>query len=155
MDEVSLFRLYLLRAMYLLIVVGFCVFILPGILHPRHPWELMQGVVNCMLVAFWILALFGLRYPLQMLPVLLWEFLWKAVWLVVVGLPAWQSGQMDADTQANAFACVFALLIPLVVPWRYVLAHYLMMPGDPWRARVGAEPGAEPPQRPLTGASMR
>jgi hypothetical protein len=95
----------------------------------------MEGVVNCMLVAFWVLALFGLRYPLQMLPVLLWEFMWKMVWLLVVGLPAWRSGQMDAATQANAFACIFALLIPLVLPWRYLLAHYLMRPGDPWTAR--------------------
>jgi hypothetical protein len=86
-----------------------------------------------------------------MLPVLLWEFLWKTVWLLVVGLPAWRSGQMDAATQANAFACAFALLIPLVLPWRYLLAHYLMMPGDPWRARAEAGPA----QRPLPGASMR
>jgi hypothetical protein len=151
MVEVSLFRLYLLRAMYVVIVVGFCFFLLPGILHPRHAWELMQGVVNCMLVAFWILALFGLRYPLQMLPVLLWEFLWKTMWLLVVGLPAWRSGQMDEATQANAFACIFVLLIPLVLPWRYLLAHYLLKAGDPWRARVAADPA----QRPLPGASMR
>ena len=151
MVEVSLFRLYLLRAMYLFIVAGFVVFIWPGILHHDHPWELMHGVVNCMLVAFWLLALFGLRYPLQMLPVLLWEFLWKMVWLLVIGLPAWRSGQMDAAMQANAFACIFALLIPLVLPWRYLLAHYLMLPGDRWRARADAGPA----QRPLPGASMR
>ena len=151
MVEVSLFRLYLLRAMYLFIVVGFGAFIWPGILRHQGPWELMQGVVNCMLVAFWTLALFGLRYPLQMLPVLLWEFVWKMVWLLAVGLPAWLGGQMDAANQANAFACVFALLIPLVVPWRYVFAHYVKKPGDPWRARLGAEPT----QRPAAGASMR
>jgi hypothetical protein len=57
MVEVSLFRLYLLRAMYLFIVAGFGVFIWPGILHHKGPWELMQGVVNCMLIAFWTLAI--------------------------------------------------------------------------------------------------
>jgi hypothetical protein len=146
MVEVSLFRLYLLRAMYLVIAVGFGIYILPGILHPKHAWELMQGIVNCMLVAFWVLALFGLRYPLQLLPMLLWEFVWKMVWLLAVGLPAWQGGQMDAATQANAFACIFALLIPLVVPWRYVLAHYVMKPGDPWNTGARRAPiarGAE------------
>jgi hypothetical protein len=54
------------------------------------------------------------------------------LWLLAVGLPAWLGGQMDEGMQANAFACIFALLIPLVVPWRYVLAHYVMKPGDPW-----------------------
>lgn len=105
MVHVSLFRLYLLRAMYLFIVVGFGMFIWPGILQHRGPWELMQSVVNCMLIAFWTLALFGLRYPLQMLPVLLWEFVWKMVWLGTVALP-----------------------------WRYLAAHYVTKAGDPWRA---------------------
>jgi hypothetical protein len=134
MVHVSLSRLYLLRAMYLFIVVGFGAFIWPGILHHEGPKELMQGVVDCMLIAFWTLALFGLRYPLQMLPVLMWEFVWKAVWLLSVALPAWQSGSMDAGTQANTFACFFALLIPFVMPWRYVFAHYVTKRGDPWRA---------------------
>jgi hypothetical protein len=35
--------------------------------------------------------------------------------------------------QANAFACAFALLIPLVLPWRYVIDRYLVKAGDPWR----------------------
>jgi hypothetical protein len=147
MVKVSLFRLYLLRAMYLLIVVGFCVYIWPGILRHRGPRELMDGVVDCMLIAFWTLSVFGLRYPLQMLPVLLWEFVWKTVWLLAIGLPAWLSGQMDAAMRANAFACIFVLLIPLVLPWRYLFAHYVLKAGDPWFA--------ERSQRPEAGASIR
>jgi hypothetical protein len=150
MVTVSLFRLYLLRAMYLFIVVGFGAFIWPGILRHQGPWELMQGVVNCMLIAFWTLAIFGLRYPLQMLPVLLWELLWKMGWLLTIGLPAWLSGTMDEGMQANAFACVFALLIPLVLPWRYLFAHYVTMAGDPWRGGP-----ARRAQRDPAGASMR
>jgi hypothetical protein len=68
------------------------------------------------------------------------------LWLLAVGLPAWLGGYMDEANQANAFACVFALLIPLVVPWRYVFAHYVRKPGDPWRAgsiRAPAMKGAE------------
>jgi hypothetical protein len=150
MVDVSLFRLYLLRAMYLFIVVGFGVFIWPGILRHQGPWPLMQGVVNCMLIAFWTLAIFGLRYPLQMLPVLLWEFLWKMVWLLTIGLPAWLSGTMDAAMQANAFACIFALLIPIVLPWRYLVARYLLGAGDRWRGQP-----AQRAQRDPAGASMR
>jgi hypothetical protein len=150
MVEVSLFRLYLLRAMYLFIVAGFVVFIWPGILHHKGPWELMQGVVNCMLIAFWTLSIFGLRYPLQMLPVLLWEFVWKMLWLLAVALPAWLGGGMDEATQANAFACVFALLIPFVLPWRYLVAHYLTRAGDPWRGERSQRAQCDP-----AGASMR
>lgn len=134
--DVSLPRLYALRAMYLFIVLGFGAAVLPNIVHPQHGWALMEGVVNCMLVSFWVLSALGLRYPLQMLPVLFWEFIWKALWLAVVAWPQYRSGHMDDGVVANAYACALAVLIPIVVPWRYVWAHYLKKAGDPWSRRV-------------------
>lgn len=98
MHEVSLFRLYLLRALYLLIIVGLGFMIWPDIIHHDKPWELMEGVVICMLAAFSALSILGLRYPLQMLPLLLWEMTWKCIWLLIVALPLWLSGYMDEET---------------------------------------------------------
>jgi len=105
MNDVSLFRLYLLRALYLLIVVGLGIVVWPGVIHHAKPWELMEGVVACMLAAFSALSVLGLRYPLQMLPLLLWELVWKAIWLLVVALPLWSAGQMDESTWSVASAC--------------------------------------------------
>lgn len=133
MNEVSLFRLYLLRALYLLIVVGLGIVVWPGVIHHQKPWELMEGVVACMLAAFSALSVLGLRYPLQMLPLLLWELVWKTIWLIVVALPLWSAGQMDEATRANASACLMVVILPFVIPWRYVFAHYVKKPGDRWR----------------------
>ncbi|MBV8657580.1 MAG: hypothetical protein JO142_07130 [Burkholderiales bacterium] len=119
--------------MYLFVVVGFCLAMWPGILHHSRPWEMMEGVETCMLIAFWLLSIIGLRYPLQMLPVLFWELVWKVIWLSCFALPAWQRGQMDGAMLANVIACSVAVLIPCVVPWRYVYAHYIQKPGEPWR----------------------
>lgn len=130
--EVSLLRLYLLRAMYLLIVVGLGIVVWPGIIHHSTPWTLNGGVVKCMLAAFSLLSLLGLRYPLQMLPVLLWELGWKAIWLAIVAYPAWAAGSMDAAMTATAIECMVAVLIPIVVPWRYVLARYVRAPAARW-----------------------
>ncbi|WP_084046594.1 hypothetical protein [Deinococcus hopiensis] len=44
---------------YLFTVVGFGMFIWPPILHHQDAWELMEGVVNCMMIAFWTPALLG------------------------------------------------------------------------------------------------
>ncbi|MES2319083.1 MAG: hypothetical protein V4631_16525 [Pseudomonadota bacterium] len=137
MDEASLLRLHLLRAMYLLIVVGLGLVLWPGIIHHTKPWGLMQGAVNCMLAAFSLLSLLGLRYPLQMLPVLLWELLWKTIWLLIVALPAWSSGQMDADTAEMLPTILVGMLIPFVIPWRHVFTHYLRKPAERWRAGEG------------------
>lgn len=134
MNEVSLFRLYLLRAMYLLVVVGLGIVVWPGVVHHTEPWELMEGVVACMLAAFSALSVLGLRYPLQMLPLLLWELTWKAIWLLVVAVPLWSAGSMDPATWNTAAACLWVIIIPFVIPWPYVLTHYFRKPGDRWRS---------------------
>jgi hypothetical protein len=130
---VSLLHLYLLRALYLLVVVGLGVTVWPGVLHPGPPRELMEGVVGCMLAAFSALCVLGLRHPLQMLPLLLWELLWKSIWLATIALPQWQAGRLDAGTEATAIACLLVVVFPFAVPWRYVFERYLRMPGESWR----------------------
>jgi hypothetical protein len=133
MTQVSVLRLYALRAGYLLLVVGLGMVIWPGIIHHEKPWTLMQGVVHCMLAAMSALAILGLRYPLQMLPLLFFEVAWKLLWLIVVALPLWSAHQMDADTLETANDCLLVVVFLIVIPWPYVFANYVMKPGDRWR----------------------
>ena len=56
MSEVSTFRLYLLRATYLLIVVGLGFVIWPGIIHHTNAWALRYGVQASLLAAVSALA---------------------------------------------------------------------------------------------------
>ncbi|MES2069086.1 MAG: hypothetical protein V4488_01970 [Pseudomonadota bacterium] len=137
MNEVSSFRLYLLRALYLLVVVGLGTQVWPDVIHHAQSWKLMQGVVACMLAAFSLLCMLGLRYPLLMLPILLWELLWKTLWLAIVALPQWWAGHIDEAIQPNLFACSFVVLVYIAIPWRYVLTHYVKTPGDRWRLSSG------------------
>lgn len=135
MNEVPLFRLYVLRAMYLFIVVGLGVYLWPGVLKPDRHWELMEGQATCMLAAFSLLCAVGIRYPLQMLPVLLWEVLWKTLWLVLVPLPQWMSGHVDESIKPTIVAVSLVVLVYLAIPWRYVFVHYVRVGGDRWGAR--------------------
>lgn len=142
MPEVSTFRLYLLRATYLLIVVGLGFTIWPGILHPPKELTHMAGVVRSVLGAVSLLALLGIRYPLKMLPLLFFELVWKSIWIVAFGLPLWNAHRLDPNTQETFKACLMGVvLFPLVMPWRYVLATYGKLPGDRWGAR--AAPGTQ------------
>jgi hypothetical protein len=133
MHEVSAFRLYVLRAMYLFIVVGLGIFLWPGILSPERHWALAEGESTCMLAAFSLLCLVGLRYPLQMLPVLLWETLWKTLWLLLVPFPQWRAGHVDEALQPAVFACSMVILVYLAVPWGYAYTHYVKTHGERWR----------------------
>jgi hypothetical protein len=132
MTQLSLPRLYGLRAAYLVLVVGLGLTIWPGVIHHDRPWELMQGVVHCMLAALSLLAILGLRYPLQMLPLLFFELTWKAIWLLVVALPLWSAHRMDADTLETANECLIVVVFVFLIPWRYVFANYVARRGDRW-----------------------
>lgn len=133
MSPVSLFRLYLLRAVYLLLAVGGFFISWVQILDPTKKWELMHGVVVSMLGALSILAILGIRYPLKMLPLLFWEITWKTIWLLRVALPAWRAHRMDQATVDNVFACLMVVIVVIAVPWRYVFERYVKDRGDLWR----------------------
>ena len=129
--EVSLARLYLLRGSYLLLVVGVGAMIVPAVVHPE---PMARGVIPSLLGGVWLLAFIGLRHPLQMLPLLMFEFAWKMIWLLAFGLPQWSAGQLPPtfteDFQAIAFGVI---LMPIVIPWGYVWQHYVKAPADRWR----------------------
>ena len=127
MHALSPFRLNLLRAMSLVIVVGLGLTVWPGLLRSGS-WELWVSVSQCMLVAFSLICAWGIRYPLQMLPILLWEIIWKTLWLALVAIPQWSAGTMDETTWGIAVSVLWVVLIPFVIPWRYVLAHYVRKP---------------------------
>jgi hypothetical protein len=132
--SVSLPRLYLLRLGYLVVAVGLALTKWPLIINHDRPWPLFEGVETCMLVALSLLAFLGLRYPLQMLPILLFELAWKLIWVAVVVLPLWLANQIDPATLRVFYSCLVVLIVLAVIPWRYVITHYVTKPGDPWRS---------------------
>jgi hypothetical protein len=129
--EVTLFRLYVLRATYLLLVVGVGAIILPPLLN--HGLT-ARGVIPSLLGAVWLLAFLGLRYPLQMLPLLMFELVWKTIWLLDFGLGQWMSGQRPPTFAEDMFNIALGvILMPLVIPWPYVWRHYVKQKGARWR----------------------
>src|ERR1700722_20031821 len=128
---IAVWRLYLLRAGYLLIAIGMGMQQVPAFLHHK-PWELMQGVVHAMLLALVLLSLLGLRYPLKMLPLLFWQITWKITWLLAVALPQWQHHTMDADTWDTTFACLMSAIFLFVIPWDYVWRNFVTARSNRW-----------------------
>lgn len=44
------------------------------------------------------LSLLGVRHPVRMLPLLLFELAWKLLWALAVWLPLWLAHGVDAQT---------------------------------------------------------
>jgi len=140
---VSPLRLNLLRAVYFMIFLFTATQFWPLILTHRTPPTLMTGVARCLLAALTPLTLLALRHPLKMLPVMLFELFWKAIWFFGIGLPLWLSGHVTPEVFESIKACGFGVVIcPIVIPWGYVFRTYLKAPGEPW---TGAGAGRAAP----------
>jgi hypothetical protein len=131
--ELSLLRLYALRAAYLLMAVGLGVYIWPLVLHHTSEFALTQGVRFGLLAGLGAAAALGLRYPAQMLPLLLFELLWKAIYLLAFALPLWSAHQITSAAAEDIKACLMVVIFLPIIPWRYVFAHYVLQPGDRWK----------------------
>jgi hypothetical protein len=130
MSDISTLRIYVLRAMYLIMAVCLGLTIWPGILVPGNVTH-MGSVVRAMLGALSLISLWGLRYPIRMLPILLFELVWKVIWVVAFGLGPWLHGGLDAARQETFFSCLLGVvLVPIAVPWGHVFRHYIRAAGD-------------------------
>lgn len=138
--EVSLRRLYLLRFGYLVMAIGLTATKWPLIVNHQGPWPLMEGVETCMLVALSLLWFLGLRYPIKMLPILLFEIAWKFIWLSVIALPMLTADHLDQATLNVLYACLWVVIVLAVIPWRYVVRHFVVVRGDPWRTNAPTGP---------------
>ena len=131
-SDLSPTRLNLMRAGYLLMGVGLALVKWP-LLEDARTLPLYEGVTLCLLVAMSLLAFLGLRYPVKLLPVLLFESAWKVLWLGLVALPKIVDGSVDTATREIAVNSSLVVLISAVIPWGYVCRNYVRASGDRWR----------------------
>jgi hypothetical protein len=128
----SLLRLYFLRAGYLLMAVGLAITRGPLLIGHDASWALMDSVVVCMLLAQSLLFFLGVRYPVKMIPILLFELSWKMIWLSTVALPLWLAGALNDATASVAVNCSLVVIVLVILPWPYLVRQYVTKRGDPW-----------------------
>lgn len=129
--ELSLLRLTAMRGAYLVMAVGLAIVKWP-LLPTASTLPLFEGVTLALLVAMSLLALVGVRHPVLMLPVLLFESLWKLIWLGVVALPRAVAGTMDDATAQVAVNCLVVVIVLAAVPWSSAWRRFVREPGDRW-----------------------
>jgi hypothetical protein len=127
------YRLNLMRVGYLVMGVGLALFKWPLLFGAAPSLPVFEGVVAALLTAMSLLAFLGLRHPLAMLPILLFECGWKAIWFVAVALPHLLAGDIDAATTAVLANCSVVVVIAAVTPWGYAWRRYVTTAGDKWR----------------------
>jgi hypothetical protein len=131
--ELSPRRLNIMRLGYAFMGVGLAIVKWPILVQNPASLPVFEGVVACLLTAMSLLAFLGLKYPVRMLPVLLFEVLWKVIWIAAVALPHLVADDVDTATGAVLVNCSLVVIIIAVIPWPYVWRRYIQAPGDAWR----------------------
>ncbi len=130
---VSLFRLYTLRVAYLIMAGGLGAFIWPSVIHHSNDFAVAHGAEVAMLAGLGAVAALGLRYPVQMLPVLLFELVWKAIYLIAFAYPAWSAHQVTPAMAEDIKAVSMVVILLPLIPWRYVFTQYVGKRGERWK----------------------
>lgn len=133
MHEVSLLRLYTLRLCYLILAVGLGLVIWPTVIHHTPNLAVAHGAQYSLLAGLGLVAVLGLRYPVQMIPLLLFELIWKAIYLLAFALPLWSAHQVTAAAADDIQACLMVVIFIPLIPWRYVVRHYILQRGNRWK----------------------
>lgn len=133
-DTLPVWRLNLLRAIFALMAIGLTLVVWPSVLRHGDDWAIRYGDTQSLLAAIGLLSWFGIRYPLQMLPLMVFELAWKAIWMIFVALPLYWHDQLQGAVLVSAWEIGLGLiLIPPVLPWRYLYHHYVRRPSERWR----------------------
>jgi hypothetical protein len=134
-EGVAPINIYLLRLLFTLVVI----FVIPDswthILNHTGPWEPVDAAAWSMWASYSVISIIGIFRPLKLLPIVLFEIVYKIAWLLVVAYPLWTKGQLSgspAEGMAGAFLWV---ILPVVaMPWGYFFRTYL------WRKRERSSP---------------
>jgi len=133
LPELSLFRLYTLRVAYFVMAAGLGAFIWPTVIRHSNELAIAKGAELALLAGLGATAALGLRYPVRMLPILLFEMIWKVIYLLAIAWPLWSAHQITAAVAEDIKAVAMVVIFVPLIPWRYVFAQYVMKRGDRWR----------------------
>ena len=129
--QVAMWRINAMRLVFLLMALVMGSFVWNNLLFHSAGIPVAQGLSRSMLGALALMSLLGVRYPMAMLPLMLYELAWKTVWLTAIALRAWLAGQWTADIDALYRECIGIVIAFFIVPWRYVWARYFAQPMEP------------------------
>jgi len=131
--EVPLLRLYTLRVAYFIMSAGLGAFIWPNVIHHTNEFATTRGIQVALLAGLGLTAALGLRYPLKMLPILLFELTWKAIYLIAFALPLWSAHQINPATAEDIQSVLMVVILIPLIPWLYVFENYFLKHGDRWK----------------------
>ena len=120
-------NIYLLRLLYLLMVIFVAPYAWRVILTHQGPWDHVRAVAFCVWATYTTMSILGLIHPLRFLPIMLFMIAYKTLWLLAVAYPLWRAGTLvGSPAEAMARQWIWIPFMSVIIPWKYVFQNYVM-----------------------------
>lgn len=127
MEGVWPIQVYVMRLFFLLMFVFVAKDAWGKLISHEGDWTPEVAVAWCAMAAYTTLSGLGIFHTLKMMPIMLFMYLYKGLWLYFVAYPLWASGRL-AGSPAEGWAQIFIMIIvPMIfTPWRYVFRTFVL-----------------------------
>lgn len=126
-DGVPKINIYLLRLLFTLMFLFLTYDSWTHIFNHTGPWENANAAAWCMWGSYSVISFIGILRPLKMLPIVLFEIVYKIAWLAIVAYPLWVNNEL-IGSPAEGMTRVFVwVVLPIVaMPWRYFFRTHIL-----------------------------
>ena len=120
-------NIFLLRALFLLMFLFLSYDSWSHIFEHTGTWKNSDAAAWCMWGSYSIISFIGVIRPLKMLPIIIFDIIYKTAWLLIVAYPLWIKGEL-AGSPAEEMTHVFLGVIFFIVamPWGYFFRTYIL-----------------------------
>ena len=102
-------NIYLLRLLFLLVVVFVASDSWSAILKHEGQRDHVRAAALCMWAAYSVLSIFGLINSLRWLPIVMFEIFYKIIWLVIVAYPLWSTNRLAGSPAEGMTHALYGL----------------------------------------------
>jgi hypothetical protein len=85
-------------------------------------------------LALALMSLWGVRYPMQMLPLMIYEIASKTIWIILIAGRAWMADKWTSDIEGLFYDCIGIIIAYFIVRRHYVWVRYVVQRMEPLRA---------------------
>ncbi|MDJ1472807.1 hypothetical protein [Xanthocytophaga flava] len=124
-EGVRRINIYLLRLLFTLMFLTYDSW--KYIFTHTGPWNTVDAAAWCMWGAYSSMSFIGIFHPLKMLPIVLFDIIYKSTWLIIVAFPLWLNNEL-AGSPAEYMTMVFSGVIVFVIamPWGYFFRNFIV-----------------------------
>ncbi len=126
-DGVPRINIYLLRLLFALMFLFVTYDSWEHIFNHTGSWDSVNAAAWCMWGSYSAISIIGVLRPLKMLPIVLFEVVYKVAWLLIVAYPLWIKNELIGSPAEDMTRVFLWVLLPIVaMPWGYFFRTYIL-----------------------------